>query len=125
MNQKVNQALAALVSAIQAEVRENIMAALGNLKAERATGDNSVTEDGDEPGEPRQRRTRRTRTSGKKLAALADAFLAFVKKNPQCKAEDIREGIGATTAQMPRLRALLEGKIKTKGEKRAMRYSVK
>lgn len=53
---------------------------------------------------------------------LREPMIAFVKKHPGCKAEQIREAIGAKPTQMPVLRVLTNHAVRTKGAKRATTY---
>lgn len=92
------------------------------------------------PATPRARGTSKARTarpasrsasvasSGKRsaddIAAAEGAILAYVRKHPGAKGEDIREAVGESRAsfRLPLNKLLEAGKLRKKGEKRATRY---
>ncbi len=49
----------------------------------------------------------------------------FIRSNPGCTGEALRSAVGATPAQMPKLRAMMKKEIRTKGARRGMRYFIR
>ena len=74
------------------------------------------------PGDAIAEVRKRGRKAKQSPEDLREPMIAFVKKHPGCKAEQIREAIGAKPTQMPVLRVLTSHAVKTKGAKRAMTY---
>lgn len=71
-----------------------------------------------------------TRPKGEKrtpdeLSALKEQFIAFVKKNPGLRIEQINKELGTTTKDLalPIRQLVADGSIKAKGEKRSTAYS--
>jgi len=54
-----------------------------------------------------------------------DDFLAYVRKHPGLRAEEVAKGLGAKKLPMVAIRNALGKKLKTKGARRGMRYWVR
>lgn len=61
------------------------------------------------------------------LEAMGEKFVAFVAKNPGLRIEQINKQLGTTTKdlQLPIRKALADGTLKSKGEKRSTQYFAK
>jgi hypothetical protein len=64
------------------------------------------------------------RRSAEDVERMGDSLLAYVEKNPGQRGEDIASGMQSDTKTMrlPMKKLIAEGKVRTKGERRAMRY---
>jgi len=64
------------------------------------------------------------RRSSEDVERMGETLLAYVEKNPGQRGEDIAEGMQSDTKKMrlPMKKLIAEGKVRTKGERRAMRY---
>lgn len=110
-----------LQNTLRESVLETIEQAFGNtnghvtakitLRGEAATG---------------SAKTRRSRTSPKAKAAHAETILAYVKKHPGERSEQITEGTEIKSKLVRKTLATLraEKQVKTKGQRRGMTYSV-
>jgi predicted HTH transcriptional regulator len=69
----------------------------------------------------------RVRRSAAQIEATAAKILAYVSENPGARAETIKEALNLSAKEwgLPVQRLIAEGKIATKGAKRATTYSLK
>jgi hypothetical protein len=116
----VQTALDALIEAIRSELREEFLAALGSPTQAPVRGTR-----GRAPA--RAQGTRRARAKGAKrtpeeLEQLTKNVLAYIKKNPGQRVEQIAAELGTTTKELA-LPVLKLGKaLKTQGQRRGTKY---
>jgi hypothetical protein len=112
INAAISRAAQQIVDAVRADiaarVRDSLGVSGGRGAAGRAAG-----------AGPRRRRRRGGAADG----ALVEKVVGYIKANPGQRTEEISKGIGADAKPaLARLRA--EGKVKTKGERRATTYAL-
>lgn len=129
MNENIRNKFEALVSAITFDIKQRIVTALNG--AEIAAADKAVSQDKPAPAKPVVRRkvASKVRSAQKTdVKAVAERFLAHVRKHPGLRAEQVMEAIGQTENSrrlMPQIREELGTQVKTKGQRRGMTYFVK
>jgi predicted ArsR family transcriptional regulator len=64
------------------------------------------------------------RRSSEVVEEMGASLLAYVRKNPGQRGEDIAEELGSDskTIRLPMKKLIAEGQVRTKGERRGMRY---
>jgi hypothetical protein len=120
----IQAALDSLVAAIRAELREEFLSALGGSAPAAKRG------------APRGKRApaaapaKRARTKGAKrtseeLEALTKNVLAYVKRNPGQRVEQIAAELGTTTKELALPIIKLGKALKTQGQRRGTKYSAR
>lgn len=138
-------AQAAYEAAIRADERERLLAAIvggiqrinGKADAEMAMSSQqqpapatgkALTTDADLRKELKLAKVKALRGKYKAtpfVDVTPDDFLAYVRKHPGLRAEEVAKGLGAKKLPMVAIRNALGKKLKTKGARRGMRYWVR
>lgn len=131
MNENIRNKFEALVGAITWDIKQRIITAINTSEsvatAECARVVESVTV-------PVKAPVKKASNGGVRSAvkpdvkAVADQFLAHVRKNPGLRAEQVMEAIGQSQnsrRMMPQIREELGSQVKTKGQRRGTTYFVK
>lgn len=107
----------AMASADDAVLRRTLEEARGSLAA-------YLTMQGVVPAGSPGARGGGGRRSTEDVERMGDSLLAYVEKNPGQRGEDIAAGMQSDTKTMrlPMKKLIADGKVRTKGERRAMRY---
>jgi hypothetical protein len=110
---------------LEHELKEELRNALANVGFGLGSSAPSPGRAAASNGVSRGRRKGAKRDAGA-LDALAEKFVNFVAKNPGLRIEQINKELGTTTKnlQLPVRKLLAEGRIKSKGTKRATTYTV-
>jgi len=88
----------------------------------KGTGRNETNGNGHAVANGRKKGEKRT---ADEMDAIADKFLAYVRRNPGLRVEQINKELGTTTKdlQLPIRKMISDGTLKAKGEKRSTTYS--
>lgn len=124
--QQIRQRIDAFVRDLQAllveAARESVVAALGGATAPSGRGTRrAAAPRAKKAGRPSGRRVRR---SAEQLAQVQEKVIAVLTKKPGLTSEEIQENLGLEKKDLQRPLTLLrdERRIKTKGQKRGMKY---
>lgn len=128
--EQIRQRIEAFVRDLQAllveAARESVVAALGGAvsssgrRTRRAAAAPRAAKRGRKAGR------RRVRRSAEQLAEVQEKVIAVLNKNPGLTSEEIQATLGLEKRELQRPLTLLrnERRIKTKGQKRGMKYYV-
>lgn len=117
----IQAALDNLVATIRAELREEFLSVLGDGGGVKRRPPAKAT---------KGRRVTKARAGGAKrtpdeLESLTKSILAYIKKNPGQRVEQIAAGMGASTKELALPIRKLGKALKTRGQRRGMTYAVR
>ncbi len=117
----VQAALDALIDAIRAELRAEFLSALGGPAAapRPRTARAKATERSRRAAAPRAKGAKRT---PEELEELTKNLLAYVKKNPGQRVEQIAEALGTGTKDLALPVRKLGKALRTRGQRRGTKY---
>lgn len=118
----VAAALEALVAAIRTETRQQFLSALGDgagTSKQRKARAKSTTAHAIRP--------KGGKRSPQELAALTSSVLAYIRRHPATRVEEIATGLGTSTKELALpINKLWDAKMLTvQGQRRGMKYSAK
>lgn len=118
----IQAALDSLVAAIRAELREEFLSALGgSAPAVKRSG-----RGGRVAAAPAKRaRAKGAKRTSEELEALTKNVLAYVKKNPGERVEQIAAALHTTTKELALPIIKLGKALKTQGQRRGTKYSAR
>lgn len=127
---KIQKAVDRFVEEIQQivadEARETLMSILGGEQPTRRASapKRGGTRASTPAAAPSRKKGKRVRRSAEDLVAVQEKIVAVLKKQPGVNSEELQDALGMSKQDVQRPLTLLreEGKVKTEGQKRAMRY---
>ncbi len=128
---RIQQAVERFVEEIQRlvaeEARDTLIALLGGERPPRRASvakPNGGRASSAPAAAPARKKGRRVRRSADDLEAIQEKIVAVLKRQPGVNSEELQEALGMSKQDVQRPLSLLrdEGKVKTEGQKRAMRY---
>lgn len=122
----VQAALDTLIEAIRAELREEFLSALGGPSAAPKRGRRKATRGAAPSAAPRAKaRSKGAKRTPEELEELTKGVLAHIKKNPGQRVEQIAAALGTSTKELALPIIKLGKALKTQGQRRGTKYSVR
>lgn len=122
---QIQAALDSLVAAIRAELREEFLSALGGAAPAAKRGGRRGRGARPAAASVKRARAKGAKRTGEELEALTKSVLAYVKKNPGQRVEQIAAGLGTTTKELALPIIKLGKALKTQGQRRGTKYSAR